>query len=326
VYTVRKAVGRMRLVLGTLSVASAAGLTGCDAAVTSPGTMLERENAPLASALQVPDARRQVFRGPSGRVFVLDVETSTLSEPGGGSVRLSARDLQSVQRIFEGSAQFAERIQRLQADPQYRARVAASPLLHARARIRLGARGASRRTALAAPSKFERGTARRGDLRPLVDSWQFIGGGTRAVESDICRDISEQIYILTKAYNDAQETYEQLLIEMVGMGVSVSVIDGLTYNPEGAVGTYAARLTWAAFVAMELKIKLDYLAIQYSLNGCWEPGWEDTSAGSSGDGSQSASTTTSTATCHTEWIVVEVSSDGGATWSTSWEGWATVCE
>jgi hypothetical protein len=326
VYTVRTAVARMRLALGALSVASAAGLTGCDEAVTSPNPMFERENAPLASAVQVPDARRQVFRGPTGRVFVLDVETSTLSEPGGGSVRLSAQDLQSVQRIFEGSAQFAERAQRLQADPRYRARVAASPLISARVRLRPGAPGASRLTALAAPSKLERKSPQRGDLRPLVDSWQFIGGGTRAVESDICRDISEQIYILTKAYNDAQQTYEQLLIEMVGMGVSVSVIDGLTYNPEGAVGTYAAKLTWAAFVAMELKIKLDYLAIQYSLNGCWEPGWEDTSPSSGGDGSQSGSTTTSTATCHTEWIVIEVSLDGGSSWSTSWEGWATVCE
>ena len=30
--------------------------------------------------------------------------------------------------------------------------------------------------------------------------------------------------------------------------------------------------------------------------------------------------------CHTEYIVIEISLDDGATWSTYWEGYATVCE
>jgi hypothetical protein len=30
--------------------------------------------------------------------------------------------------------------------------------------------------------------------------------------------------------------------------------------------------------------------------------------------------------CRTEYVIVEVSNDGGATWSTYWEGYATVCE
>lgn len=324
--TVRRAVGRMRRVVGALSAVSTAGLAGCDAVVTSPGATVERANASAVSAAQGSDPRRQVFRGPSGRVFVLDTETSTLSEPGGRSVRLAAQALRSVQQIFQGTARFEERIQALQADPRFRGRIATSPLAHARVRIRPGAPGLSRATAFAAPSAIDRRTARRGATRPLSDSWQPHGGGARVVESDICRDIAEQIYVLTKAYEDAKATYEQLLIEMVGMGVSVSVIDGLTYNPEGAVGTFAARLTWAAFVAMELRIKLDYLAIQYDLNRCWDPGWGDTSGGSGGSTGDSGNTSTSTATCRTEWIVVEVSSDGGSSWSTYWEGWATVCE
>jgi hypothetical protein len=31
-------------------------------------------------------------------------------------------------------------------------------------------------------------------------------------------------------------------------------------------------------------------------------------------------------TCHWEWIVIEASTDGGATWFEWWSGWATVCE
>ena len=31
-------------------------------------------------------------------------------------------------------------------------------------------------------------------------------------------------------------------------------------------------------------------------------------------------------TCHQEWVIIEVSYDGGATWSTWWEGYANVCE
>lgn len=30
--------------------------------------------------------------------------------------------------------------------------------------------------------------------------------------------------------------------------------------------------------------------------------------------------------CHTEYVIVEISNDGGATWEVYWEGYATVCE
>jgi hypothetical protein len=41
--------------------------------------------------------------------------------------------------------------------------------------------------------------------------------------------------------------------------------------------------------------------------------------GGDGDGGEEIS-------CHWEWVVVEASTDGGATWFEWWSGWATVCE
>jgi uncharacterized membrane protein YgcG len=34
----------------------------------------------------------------------------------------------------------------------------------------------------------------------------------------------------------------------------------------------------------------------------------------------------SSGACHDEWLIVERSDDGGATWYVVWEGWGTVCE
>jgi len=48
--------------------------------------------------------------------------------------------------------------------------------------------------------------------------------------------------------------------------------------------------------------------------------WCD-SAGSGGDPGGGTS-----GNCHAEWLIVERSDDGGATWYVIWEGWGTVCE
>jgi hypothetical protein len=45
--------------------------------------------------------------------------------------------------------------------------------------------------------------------------------------------------------------------------------------------------------------------------------------GSSGGGGDPG---TGGGNCHTEWVVIEISYDGGNTWQTYWEGTATVCE
>jgi hypothetical protein len=324
VKTARRAVGRMRLVLGALSAMLMAGLAGCNDAVTAPRARVERGGAVAASAEPSAGAGRQVFRGPSGRVYLLDLETSTLSEPGGRSVKLGASELRSTLRIFESAAQFDEKIRALRADPRYQRHVAHSSLAGIRARIRRGVARNSFEGAFSARPALAKSQVDVTRSRPFERVRPVVGLGPRSLESDVCRDIAEQIYLLTKQYEDAMQMYEQLLIEALGVGISVGAPDGVTYNPF-ASGPYAARLDWAAFVAMSLKIKLDYLAIQYSLNGCWEPAYESGSSGS-GSGGSGGSTATSTASCRTEWVVVEVSSDGGASWSTYWEGWATVCE
>lgn len=51
---------------------------------------------------------------------------------------------------------------------------------------------------------------------------------------------------------------------------------------------------------------------------------DEENCGGSGGGGDSPGPGGST--CHSEWLVVERSDDGGATWYVIWEGWGTVCE
>ncbi len=50
------------------------------------------------------------------------------------------------------------------------------------------------------------------------------------------------------------------------------------------------------------------------------------SPASSGGGSSGGGSTGGGTTCNHEYVLIEVSYDGGQTWSVWWEGWATVCE
>lgn len=54
-----------------------------------------------------------------------------------------------------------------------------------------------------------------------------------------------------------------------------------------------------------------------------DSGLTQTSSGGGGGGTWSGP---GGSTCHKEYAIVEVSYDGGATWHTLWEGFATVCE
>jgi hypothetical protein len=62
----------------------------------------------------------------------------------------------------------------------------------------------------------------------------------------------------------------------------------------------------------------------------YEPGYdpygnEPNGGGCGGEGGESGGAGGSS-TCHQEWVIVEKSDDGGNTWYTIYEGWATVCE
>jgi hypothetical protein len=55
----------------------------------------------------------------------------------------------------------------------------------------------------------------------------------------------------------------------------------------------------------------------------YNPTGGDSSCGGSGGGGTGGGGGDN---CHQEWVIVERSDDGGNTWYTIWEGWATVCE
>ena len=50
------------------------------------------------------------------------------------------------------------------------------------------------------------------------------------------------------------------------------------------------------------------------------------SSGESSDCSGTGGSGPAGSTCHDEYVYVEISNDGGATWYVLWEGWATVCQ
>jgi hypothetical protein len=62
----------------------------------------------------------------------------------------------------------------------------------------------------------------------------------------------------------------------------------------------------------------------------YDPGYDPSEdggevCGGSGEDDGGSGDSGSSANCHTEYLIVEVSYDGGRTWSTYWEGYGTVC-
>jgi len=65
-----------------------------------------------------------------------------------------------------------------------------------------------------------------------------------------------------------------------------------------------------------------YTMIIYDPEGCdGTGGGGSTGGGGGGDGGGGSG-----GNCHTEYIYIEISNDGGNTWTVYWEGYATVCE
>jgi hypothetical protein len=59
--------------------------------------------------------------------------------------------------------------------------------------------------------------------------------------------------------------------------------------------------------------------------GPYDPGYDDGSSGAAGGCDDSGGAAPPGSYCHDEYVYIEISNDGGITWTTIWEGWAIVC-
>ncbi|GLC26866.1 hypothetical protein [Roseisolibacter agri] len=321
----------LRRAWATLVTATSLAVAGCAsdlAAPTGPAAATTAAAPAIGTfrpSVQVAQDRQQrVFTGPRGRRFTIDHATARITDDSGRAAQLNDRQLRMVERSLDDIAAFEARLARLQRDPGFRGRMERASrnprkvLVRTHAATAPAAAGGAKRagSALAPAASPVRAASA---LRP--------GSPTLALASDACTDLELAIYATTEAYQSAVDAFEQNLLELVTLGWDWNNGEWV-WSPESYLSQLASwemkQTVLAATISM-LRVQLDIMAVQYDMMGCWDQPPQEPGTGTPGTGGGGGGGGT-TPTCHEEYVIVEVSDDGGMTWYIYWEGWAEVCE
>lgn len=254
------------------------------------------------------------YRGAAG-TYVLDAHTRTVRGPKGEVTQLDSAAFVHAARAYDHLAAIDAQMRRLKADPRVRARLEELSRTGRRASFRVS-RGVA--SGSGAGQRLLTGTSPR---RAAPRGIERVMGASGTSEE--CTDLELQIYSIDQHYTSLRKQYDDYLAASLLLGWGYSLDGSWGFSPERYATQFAA---WAAAVdllnadILADRIVLEYLAMQYSLLGCWN----QTPAPGSGSGGGGASSGGST--CHYEYGVLEISYDGGLTWQTLYEGDIKVCE
>lgn len=287
-----------------LLVISLAGVASCATDVTAPGSHAEASVDRLLPA----SAGQRTYVSADGRVWTMDHATSTLSDGTGHRVTVSFSRRARIEAAFDAMNRADLRVGSIRADAGYAKHLASAvklgyhPLLRRAPPMdgimRESAPAPSPRTSmlsLGATSSSVRSSGPQPE-----DGWGF------------CDDVALSIRQLTpkyeadkRAYLDALDGYKEALLQP---------------TPEpGPPPLETLLLDDAAATLLDDVTQLNVYAVWWNAADCWDQPsdnggtWGGGSGGSPGfgDGGSGGG----------EWLVVEVSYDGGVTWSRLWEGY-----
>lgn len=289
----------------TLIALATAAVIGCSFDATGPSGSTTRAG------------NTRVITDSHGRKLSLDVSTGVLSRDGGAPIRLSKSAASRLNKAFRRMDSTDKFVEGFEKDPRF-------------AKVRSGAsqkklhfaRHGSAVSASAQPGSSLRPSAMvvgKAQSRPLqgIRSGSIHARGTNGgigsplafdyteytnVDGWDCTDIALAIYDMTNSYKTDKNNLMDYISNMV------PTADG-TIDPSDG-GALAVLQT----TVLEDETTLDYLATEYSSNGCWAPSTTPDYTSYMYDQSDTYDFLAGGPVCWDDYWEIDVSYDGGATW------------
>jgi hypothetical protein len=307
-----------------IGIAAVFVAAGCRGDLTGPAR--SSSDAVLAEqGVLTGDAKAKVagvhrHRAKNGEVYTIDHARGTLTNGKGKSVHLSPEVREKMEVSFDHMNAMDAVLDRLHSDPGYAKHLANEKgnkhkLL--RATKRSPPTGGVASNLLGSPLSGQSPAGAAAKIPGSSRTSSFLAG-----DGVNCADIAMAIMELTPEYEAVRAEYEMQLALVLG--------DGMRTAPDALDLWDAVELAGDLAQMEALLTQLNILAVLYNSYGCWNSDWQvpptppapplpGSAGGGSGGGGGGG------LTCETDYLVIEVSYDGGLTWETWWEGAGQVC-
>ena len=194
----------------------------------------------------------RTFHGSKG-TFDIDHDRAVLKERASGrEVALDKVSLARLERGFDGLDAMERAVAKLNTDPKFAG--AMQRAQHSKKRVRLELD----------PTRPAPG---------VLASYSPRNGTTVAASGDdICTELELAIYYGTEVYQQLKQDYDDLIGQyyQLGWGFSDTGLWEFSYARfAGAFARWSSQIDVLAYKIVIQRNTLDYLALQYTLHGCW---------------------------------------------------------
>ena len=241
--------------------------------------------------------------------FYLDEAAQVIHNDEGDERVLTAREYSNLRRDFERIASADAMYERLYADAGFKSCLAKAKRQGSGHTVRIGKPSTVASSIGFSPTRASLSLAPTGPSLLVAYS-----------DPTFCQEVALGLYNATQEYWNARNAYTAAIALNFFSGVSIQggvpVYDGTSaFSFAGGV-----TLEYFAYNYMNATLQAGIWGTWFNLGGCGSSTaqYGYTWGGSGGSGGVSLA-------CHYENVFIEVSNDGGNTWSTWWSGSALVC-
>ena len=239
----------------------------------------------------------------NGKIMTFDPARKTVSITGGRTVALSAKRFDRAVDLFVRMDKLDSVLNRFEIQRERGQKVSQK-------RFSLSA---------AVPASFGSMHANLSRIAPPNHVSPFIGifDGSDLTGVD-CLDIAQNMKVATATYEYERHQADDLWTD-------IYLLSPADYEN----GT--AALEWLGMDALQTALYLDqnnltWMAGLYNTYGCWSNNWEEAAPDYNVRFTPGDASSGGIGTCSTKWGTIQISYNGGLTWTDLWSGYYTECQ